>query len=254
MGTQQDVFKAELELTKMQNELISMQSMKQDIIAMFNTLLARNKSDSVSIPSQIHFHPLELEMDSLMNEAVTKNPMLLSANAMLSKDSVSYLLAKASKIPDFNAGVWYGQRQGINPDGTTALPMIGLSFGITLPIYAKQKQNPLIASSQIEIQKTQSQIEATQNEIELMVHHAMIDAEKNSNLISLYETQLLPQAEQTLTSGITTYQEDKIDFMSLTDNVISLYEFRQQYNQAVADYMKAIADLEMLTGKNLIYK
>ena len=170
---------------------------------------------------------------------------------MLSKDSVSYLLAKTSKTPDFNTSLWYGQRQALNSDGSKARDMLGLSFGLTLPIYSGKKQTPLISESNIRIQKSQSQVEAAQNEIELMIHHAMIDANKNEKLISLYEKQLIPQATENLNSGITGYQQNKIDFMTFTDNFISLYNYRLQYYQFIADYMKAIAELEMLTGKKI---
>lgn len=251
-GTQQDVFKAQVELTKMQNELIKMESMKEDMTAIFNTLLARGKADSVTIPSEIKFHKIDLVMDSLMLNTDRNNPMVLASKTMLSKDSASFQLAKTSKIPDFNTGLWYGQRQAVMPDGTKAMDMIGFNVGLTLPVYSKQKQNPLIAESKFNIQKSQSQIEAIQNEIILMLHHAIIDANKNEKLITLYEKQLIPQATENLNAGITGYQQNKIDFMTLTDNFLSLYEYRLQYYQSIADYFKSIAELEMLTGKQLI--
>lgn len=251
-GTQQDVFKAQVELTKMQNELIKMQSMKEDMTAIFNTLLARDKEDSVTIPAEIKFQKIDLVMDSLMLNTDRNNPILLASKTMLSKDSASFQLAKTSKIPDFNTGLWYGQRQAVVSDGTKAMDMIGFSIGLTLPVFSKQKQNPLIAESNFNIQKSQSQIEAVKNEVTLMLHHAIIDANKNEKLISLYEKQLIPQATENLNAGITGYQQNKIDFMTLTDNFLSLYEYRLQYYQAIADYLKAIAELEMLTGKQLI--
>ncbi len=39
--------------------------------------------------------------------------------------------------------------------------------------------------------------------------------------------------------------------MTLTDNYLSLYKYRLQYYRAVADYAKAIADIESLTGEKL---
>ena len=89
-----------------------------------------------------------------------------------------------------------------------------------------------------------------QNELQQMLHHAMIDANKNEKLMALYKKQLIPQATETLNSGIIGYRQNKIDFMTLTDNFLSLYNYRLQYYQAIADYYKAIAELEMLTGKN----
>lgn len=250
LASQQDVFKAQLEVTKMQAELIKMESMQEDMIANFNTLLYRNKTDSVQSPSDLKFNKIDIAMDSLMDEVNTNNPTLLSAKKILSKDSVSYELAKTSKLPDFNAGFWYGQRQASNPDGTKALDMIGFSFGITVPFWSKEKQDPLIAESNINIQKTKAQIAAMQNELQQMLHHAMIDANKNEKLMALYKKQLIPQATETLNSGIIGYRQNKIDFMTLTDNFLSLYNYRLQYYQAIADYYKAIAELEMLTGKN----
>ncbi len=251
-GTQQDVLKAQLELTKMQAELIKMQSAKNDLVPSFNTLLARDIMDSVYIPDKINFVPLILNMDSLFKDVSENNPSLLAAKATVVKDSATYNLASTSKIPDFNTSLWYGQRQALNPDGNKAQDMLGFSFGITLPLYSKTKQNPLIASSNFSIQKSQSQFESLHNEFELMVHHGISDATKNQKLILLFENQLIPQAEQTLSSSIIGYQENKVDFLTLTDNFLSLYNYRLQYFQAVADYMKAIATLEMLTNKNLI--
>ena len=251
-GTQQDVLKAQLELTKMQAELLKMQSDKEDMIAIFNTLLARNKMDSVNIPDKINFTPLMLNTDSLFVNVYANNPMLLAAKTTVEKDSAAYKLAKTSKIPDFNTNFWYGHRQYKEPDGSKAKDMLGLTFGITLPIYSNTKLNPLVAEANFNIKKSKSQFESMQNESELMVHHAMIGADKNQKLISIFEMQLIPQAEQTLSSAIIGYQENKIDFLTLTDNFLSLYNYRLQYFQAVADYMKAIADLEMLTNKNLI--
>ena len=74
-----------------------------------------------------------------------------------------------------------------------------------------------------------------------MIHHAIIDATKNEQLISLYEKQLIPQASENLNSGVIGYQQNKIDFLTLTDNFLSLYNYRLLYYQALADYMKAIA-------------
>ncbi len=251
LSPQQDVFKAQLEVTKMQSELIKAISMQEDMLANFNRLLYRDKMDSVQSPIDIKFDKVDFVMDSLMDEVNLNNPTLLSAKKMLSKDSISYELAKTSKIPDFNAGLWYGQRQALNPDGTKVLDMIGFSFGVTIPFWSKNKQDPLIAESNINIQKTKAQIAAMQNDIQQMVHHAIIEANKNEKLIALYKKQLIPQSTETLNSGIIGYQQNKIDFMTLTDNFLSLYNYRLQYYQAIADYYKAIAELEMLSGKKL---
>ena len=251
-GTQQDELSAQIEVTKMQGELLKMESELSDMIAIFNSFLNRDKMDSVETPAEINFIPIQTEMSSLLESDYQNNPILLGAQVMIAKDSADFLLAKTSKSPDFNIGAYYGQRQYRFSDGSKAMDMFGVMLNFTLPVWSRRKQSPMIAQANINIQKSQSEYDAMQNEIELMIHHAIVDAQKNEKLISLYSKQLIPQATENLNAGITGYQQNKIDFMTLTDNLISLYNYKLQYHQAVADYMKAIAELEMLTGKNLI--
>jgi outer membrane protein TolC len=202
-----------------------------------------------------------MDMKSPYGDVYSKNPDLLSGKAMVAKDSAEYLLAKTEKIPEFSIGGYYGLRQYRSPVGTSihdvsggqkAMDMFGVMLGFSLPIWSKKKQNPMIAKANINIQKSKAELDAMTNEIELMIHHAMTEAQKNETLIILYTKQLIPQATENLDAGITGYQQNKIDFMTLTDNFISLYKYRFSHHRAIADYMKAIAELEMLTGKTLV--
>src|SRR5207247_990555 len=118
-------------------------------------------------------------------------------------------------------------------DGSKASDMFGVMFGFTLPLWSKKKQNPMIAQSKINLQKSHAELDAMTNEIELMIHHAMNDVQKNVTLILHYRNQLIPLAEENLISGMTSYQQNKIDFMTLTDNFLSVYNYRLQLHNFV---------------------
>lgn len=64
----------------------------------------------------------------------------------------------------------------------------------------------------------------------------------------MYKTGIIPQAEESLESSIAGYQNDKVDFLSLLDSELTLFQFRLDYHRFLADYHKAIADIEALTG------
>ncbi|MEO6883454.1 MAG: TolC family protein [Bacteroidia bacterium] len=251
-GTQQDVMKAQVEVSKMQEQVIDAQSMKEYLTATFNTLLSRDIMDSVELPEEISFQKINLLMYPLMQEVAVNNPMVLSSKITQSKDSAFYLLANTSKTPDFTAGFWYGERQATMIDGSKASNLLGFTFGMNLPLYYKKKQNPLIAEASIKMQESQSVAEATQHQYQLDLHHVLIDAYRNEKIISLYQTQLIPETTENVAAGITGYQENKIDFMTLIDNFLSLYNYQLKYYQAIADYYKAVAGIEMVTGKKLI--
>ena len=75
---------------------------------------------------------------------------------------------------------------------------------------------------------------------------------KNSQLIKLYKTEVLPQAEQSVESALIGYRTDKIDFLTLINNQITQFNYELDYYRALSDYNKDIANLEFLTGTELV--
>ncbi len=251
LATQHDFINAQLAITNMQESLIKMKSEKQEMIVSFNTLLARNVADSVQVNDNIDFQPFIIQKDSLLVIAFANNPVLLASRKMIEKDSLNYLLTKTNKIPEFNGSLWYGKRQAIDPEGNKASDMLGLSFGMTLPVYSKQKQDPLIAESDFNFQKSQYQYQSLTNEIRQEITQAYIELDKNSKLVSIYKNQLIPETQQSLDAGLIGYQENKIDFLTLTSNFLALYNDNLLYYQSIADYLKAKASIEMLIAHNI---
>ncbi len=45
---------------------------------------------------------------------------------------------------------------------------------------------------------------------------------------------------------------NKVDFMSLLDSQITLYQYELEYHQALTEYNKNLASLELAIGKRLV--
>ena len=67
----------------------------------------------------------------------------------------------------------------------------------------------------------------------------------------LYRTEILPQAEATVTSSLAAYRVGSVDFMTLLDNQMRVNRYRLELATLDADEGKAWAELEMLTGHEL---
>ena len=72
------------------------------------------------------------------------------------------------------------------------------------------------------------------------------------NLARLYRTTVLPQAEATAASALASYRAGSVDFMTLLDDRMMVNQLRQQLYALDSDQGKAWAELEMLTGRELI--
>ena len=72
--------------------------------------------------------------------------------------------------------------------------------------------------------------------------------EKNARLVKLYKNEIIPQAAQSVESALIAYQTDKVDFLTLLNNQITLFQYELDYYKVVSDYNKDIAVLEYATG------
>jgi len=248
-GTQQDVLKAQVEVTHLEEELITMQRMQEKAMAEFNTLLNRDPSGTIDLPDSLVVLTLATPPDTLYREAMENNPVLLRARTRIARDSANLALARAEKSPELSAGFWYGIRQAEQPEGGTASNMMGFSLGVTVPVFSGRKQSPLIEASRAGVKQSQASLEDLENTTGLNIHHALTEARKNRELAELYRRKLIPQAEESLRAGMAGYQQGALDFMTLSDSFLALYQYRLEVIRYDAGYLDAVAELDMLTGK-----
>ena len=84
------------------------------------------------------------------------------------------------------------------------------------------------------------------------IGEAYADLRRARDLARLYRTTVLPQAEATVSSALSSYRVGKVDFMTLLDDQMTVNKYRQELSALEADEGKAWAELEMLTGRELI--
>ena len=75
--------------------------------------------------------------------------------------------------------------------------------------------------------------------------------ERRKKLAELYKTGIIPQAEQSLESATIGYRVNKVDFLTLLDNRLTLFNYEREYYDSIADYQMKRAQLEALVGKDL---
>ena len=65
------------------------------------------------------------------------------------------------------------------------------------------------------------------------------------------KNQILPGARQVFEAATESYREGKLNYLNVLDAQRTLFEAKGQYIEALADYHKAKADLERLTGQEI---
>ncbi len=77
-------------------------------------------------------------------------------------------------------------------------------------------------------------------------------ARTSENLLKLFEEGIIPQATSSLESAIAGYQVGSIDFLTLLDNLITLFNFELTYYTHLTNYQTALARIEEIVDISLI--
>lgn len=96
-----------------------------------------------------------------------------------------------------------------------------------------------------------AELNTVNNAINLGIADNLARMEQREKLAGLFKTGIIPQAEQSLESATIGYRVSKVDFLTLLDNRLTLYNLEREYYESLAEYQMRLAQLEALVGKEL---
>ncbi len=247
-GLQQDVLKAQVELSKMTDKLISLQQRRANLVFQLNKLLNRNINAPVDKLTELKKSSLELNLDDLKAMGLENRPLLNSWNFMIEKTKSATRLAKKGYLPDLSVGVAYTQRDDLRT-GMKMYDFFSAEVSLNLPLYFFKKQSKEVEEKQLMVASTEEKYVAVKNEVLFQIENAFSELEKDNKLIDLYQTGIIPQASQSLNSAVSGYQVDKVDFLTLLNNQMTLFNYEMEYYRVLSDHEKSLAELEVAVGK-----
>jgi len=251
-GIQQDVLKSQVELAKIDDKLIRLNQNREQLLAQLKLLLNRKSEDTIKGKFEIDETDSlkNFELSNLKSLADQNRPLLQAWQGMVQKSQHEVRLAKKSFLPDFSLGVAYTQRD-ILANGMGGVDFFSGSISVNLPIYFWSKQSKQVEESRYnEISATQK-YEFIQRQIEAELESKLSELNKNRRLVELYKSGIISQASHAVKSALAAYQVDKVDFLTLVTNQMTVFNYELDYYRFLSDYHKNIAELEALVGTKL---
>jgi len=176
-------------------------------------------------------------------------------DAMIRKESDAAALARKARYPDIMIGLDYIQTDdarmpGVSDSGKDPLMA---SVSVNLPIwFGKLKageQQAAYRRAAAEDQRIESGNRLTAD-LQMALYNFR-DAERK---INLYSDTLVPKATQSLEVTREAFESGQAGFTALIDTERMMLEFQLAADRARADREIRLAEIEMLTGTNLITK
>lgn len=247
-GAQQDIYKALLERSKMLDMKISLEQQRRSLEVNLNSLLNRPQTTKVGEVADFKLPPFDYTPEQLLDLAEENRPQLKTVRAQIEKGKAGRMLAQKESYPDFNVSFEYMQREkAMGSDGSD---MYSLGVTFNLPIQ-KARRQAMVAESSSEVSMGDAELAAARNTISSGINDLLAQMERRRKLVDLYTTGILPQAEQSLESAVIAYRVNKVDFLTLLDNRVTLFNYEREYYDSMADYQMKLAQLEALVGREL---
>ncbi len=248
-GLQQDVLKAQVELSKMTDRLISLEQKRQSAVAYLYTLLNRPLQTPFKGSGQLRHIRFNLTFKELQKIADENRPLLIALKYRIERYRLSQRLAVKSYYPDIDVGVSYGQRD----DGSMQERSDFLSSfaTINIPLWYKTKEGRKVAEQEANVRKAVEQLNSQKNNVYFQIKEILSEIEKYKQEIELFKTGLIPQSILSLESALAGYKVNKVDFLTLVNNQITLYNYEIDYYRALTNYENKLAELEQAVGKSL---
>jgi outer membrane protein TolC len=93
--------------------------------------------------------------------------------------------------------------------------------------------------------------EAVQWELAYRVREEYLAARAAEELILVYGKGIVPQSRLTLESALAAYQTGTLDFLNVIASFTTVLEYELSYYEELANFQKALARLEEITGMRL---
>lgn len=144
-----------------------------------------------------------------LREAIERNPDLLAATARTRQAEAGITVARAEKRPDWTFDVGYGHRADRYGD------MVSVGATVTLPLFAKRRQDPLINASVASAGAARSRQEDLRRELLADLQADLADHRMHHEQWMRARDSLLPLARQRADLEIASYSAGRTSLTEL---------------------------------------
>ena len=242
---QQDLLRAELELSRLDDRLIQINNQHSMAIAALSEWVGRDAHRPIAekLPEWRTLPPLPS-----MQSKLAEHPTLMAANARIDAKEAGINVAEEDHRSGWVWDLGYGYRDGYLPDGTSRSDFVSLSVTMDLPFFKDERQGRRLAAAFSERRAAEASREELLRRLNSRLEAEFVRWTELSRRIDLYENQILTQAGANAQASLVAYQSDAADFANVMRAYIDDLNARVEHTRLQVERAKSFATLANLGG------
>ncbi len=241
-AAQQDVFRAQVEISRVLDRLAVLDQQKESLHAAINRLVNRPPAGPMGTPEEIQTTILTIPLQELSQRADEFSPALLATAKSIDRSERSVSLAKRQYYPDFDVTALGLRNDRINDNGYQVM------VGIKIPLFYETKQKQGVREALAGLEGAREDFLAARQDVLFQVKDNFVQAQRAERLITILRDAIIPQATLGLQAAQAGYAVGKVDFLTLLNSLLILQDSQLELHGEMVNHEKALARLEAVTG------
>jgi len=246
---QQDIIRASLELTRLDDRLTGLHSQletaQEELGEWVGTDTFRLRV-SERIPPNLLARLPNTPLDTNDNSVITHSS-IRATDQLIDAGSIDVELARQAYKPEWTVSAQYGYRDQA-PNGQDRADLFSIGIGFDLPIFTGNRQDRTVSAAI-------ARVEAAKSDRMLLVRRIKADAraaaariKRLDDRIMLYQQTLLPQIAEQANAALSAYNNDDGDFAEAVRARIAELNAHVDFIQMTAERAKNLATFRYLTA------
>lgn len=274
-GAQSDVLKAQVERTRLTDQLVALRQQRESAVARLNALLGRPTHTPVpgaELPEEVRVAALAPgtapsrfaspaladlvatgggtdgplpPVQDLQALAVAQNAMIQAHLRRVDAREEAVALARTATLPDFNVTAGYSRRAGLGD-------FFNVMVSAPLPVSSGRKQDQAVIEEAAVLEEHRARHRSMVDELNAEIASLAAELERAREQLVLLDDGILPQARTGLSSATAAYQVGRVDFLTLLDAQVTLYRHELDYHRLLTDFAENVAALERAVGTEVL--
>ena len=242
---QQDVLRAELELSRLDDRLIDIERQQLRARAQLREWIGEDAGRRVAgkLPRWDDAPPLE---DLIA--ALREHPALQAADARIAAQDTGVEIAEQRSKPGWALDVGYSYRNGSLPSGDPRSDFVTVGVTVDLPFFRKKSVDSTLSAALQERSAARADKQRMQRSLESRLAAEYARWKELSRRLALYEERILVQANDHAQASLLAYQNDRGDFADVMRGYIDDLNTRIDYVRLNVEREQAYAVLANLGG------
>jgi outer membrane protein TolC len=247
-----DVLAASLELSSLQEQLLSYRQQVAATQAELNRLIGRDAGAPIATPQAIEVTLPDWNDDLLRSVAMASQPELIAARLRTAASRWGVEVARLKRRPDITvSGGWVAMDApgGAMPDDGADSWTIG--FSANLPLGLRKYDAMVSEASQVHCAA-----HASEDEIALRLDARLRDLWQQAlaarQAVKLYEESILPQARQMLAADQQSLASNTVTFDRVVRDYRTLLNMELGHHRALGQFATTLARIRQTVGVDLL--